>query len=209
MTLEALAALIAATVIISLSPGPAVLLVLGHASAHGWRRTLWSVLGILLADGLLLALVLLGVGAIVQASATAFMALKWAGVAYLIYLGVKQIRAAGQGASANAQTVTKRASGPGLFREALIVSLLNPKAIAFMMAFFPQFVDPASATLGSLVLIGAVFLAAVGAVKTGYALLGGGLRNAFQTAKARRAFDRAGGGALIAAGLATAAASRS
>lgn len=126
----------AAFVLLLFLPGPGNLALIRSASKGGFAGGLASVLGLLLGDQILLWLTVAGVAALLKTYPPLFMALQWVGAAYLVWLGGKMLLA-------------KPGEGPGLqitpghyFRETLLITLLNPKAIMFYLAFFPQFIDP-------------------------------------------------------------------
>ena len=126
----------AAFVLLLFLPGPGNLALISSASKGGLSGGLASVLGLLVGDQMLLWLTVAGVAALLQTLPLLFMALQWLGAAYLMWLGYKMIAAkAGEGPSIQ---IT-----PGhYFRETMLITLLNPKAIMFYLAFFPQFIDP-------------------------------------------------------------------
>ncbi len=126
----------AAFVLLLFLPGPGNLALISSASKGGLSGGLASVLGLLVGDQMLLWLTVAGVAALLQTLPLVFMVLQWLGAAYLIWLGYKMIAAkAGEGPSIQ---IT-----PGhYFRETMLITLLNPKAIMFYLAFFPQFIDP-------------------------------------------------------------------
>jgi leucine efflux protein len=127
----------AAFVLLLFLPGPGNLALISSASKGGLAGGLASVFGLLLGDQILLWLTVAGVAAMLQTVPVLFAAVQWAGAAYLAWLGFKMITAKpGEGLSIQ---IT-----PGhYFRETLFITLLNPKAIMFYFAFFPQFIDPA------------------------------------------------------------------
>ena len=119
------------------TPGPTVLLALANGSRFGLRRSVAGMLGAVASDVVLVAAVALGLGALLAASEFWFSVVKWVGAAYLAWLGFKMLTA-------------KPGAKPVLnieprhyFKQAGLITLLNPKAIVFYMAFFPLFVDPA------------------------------------------------------------------
>jgi len=127
----------AAFVLLLFLPGPGNLALISSASKGGLAGGLAAVFGLLLGDQILLWLTVAGVAAMLQTVPALFAAVQWAGAAYLAWLGFKMITAKpGEGPSIQ---IT-----PGhYFRETLFITLLNPKAIMFYFAFFPQFIDPA------------------------------------------------------------------
>jgi threonine/homoserine/homoserine lactone efflux protein len=196
-------AFVAATVVMLAIPGPTILLVIGQSLGAGRRSALPLVAGVALGDLTAMTLSLAGLGALLATSATLFTVLKFAGAAYLVWLGVKLWRAPVE-ATATAPVSARRA-----MRDAYVVTALNPKGIAFFVAFVPLFVDAGSAFLPQAVVLVATFvlLAAVNAAI--YALLAARLSGAVRRPGVRRAFNRCGGTVLVGAGLATASLSRS
>ena len=201
MTTETWLAFALASLIAVMIPGPVVVFILGRSLSGGWRAALPTVAGVALGDGLALTASLVGLGALLSASASAFTAAKWIGACYLIWLGVRMWRAPVDEARA---LPARRA-----FRDAFVVTLLNPKSIAFFVAFVPQFLDARAAFLpqAAIILVTFVGLGAVNAL--GYALLAARLSVAMRGARMRGMFNRVGGSMLIGAGIATAAMRRS
>lgn len=201
MPLDTWLAFVAASTLLLVIPGPTVLLVVSHAMGRGWRVAAPMAAGVALGDLTAMTLSLVGVGALLAASATAFTVLKWVGAAWLVWLGVKLWRA---GSAARVGPRTDAAPPARMFAQAWLVTTLNPKSLIFFMAFVPQFLDPARpfapqaatavATFVALALLNAVAWAAAGA-RAGR-LAGDG--------RAMRLVHRTGGAALIAAGAAAA-----
>jgi threonine/homoserine/homoserine lactone efflux protein len=126
---------------LSLSPGPAVMLVIAYGLAQGARRSVWASLGILSANGLYFALSATSLGALLVASETFFQAIKWAGAAYLVYLGLAALL--GQPSPITVSRAAARAGSPGaIYVSGLTLQLANPKTLVFFAAILPQFVDP-------------------------------------------------------------------
>ena len=130
-----------AAVGLSLTPGPNSLLALTNGALHGHRRTLWTVAGGALGFVAVIALSMLGIGTLLQASASALLVLKWVGGAYLVWLGIQLWRAPPLQLQPSADTPFARRSQ--LFRQGLFAAVSNPKALLFYGAFLPQFLDPA------------------------------------------------------------------
>lgn len=180
-------------------PGPTILLVVGQSLGAGRRNALPLVAGVAFGDLTAMTLSLAGLGALLATSATAFTALKWAGAAYLVWLGVRLWHAPVEAAAAPAPTAQRA------LRQAYVVTALNPKGIAFFVAFVPQFLDPALPFLPQAALLVATFVA-LGALNAAlYALLAGRVSGAVARPAARRRLNRVGGSVLVGAGLATAA----
>ncbi len=126
---------------LSLSPGPAVMLVIAYGLAQGARRSLWASLGILSANGLYFALSATSLGALLVASETFFQAIRWAGAAYLVYLGLAALF--GQPSPITVSRSAARDGSPGaIYLSGLTLQLANPKTLVFFVAILPQFVDP-------------------------------------------------------------------
>lgn len=139
-------------------PGPGTLMLLASVGRGGMRGGLVAIAGLLLGDQVLIWLAALGVAAVLSAQPTLFRALQWAGAAYLIWIGLRLIFAR---ARIKSTVQTQAPPHDGYFRHALLVTLLNPKAIVFFMAFFPLFIDPATHRGALTFLAMAVTVAAV------------------------------------------------
>lgn len=133
----------------SFTPGPAVMLAVHNAMHFGWRRALWSSLGNISGLLVLSALCAVGLGALLRSSELAFTVVKLVGAGYLIWLGVQQWRRAvppaATAADDDAAEPAVSAQPRALYLRGLAVALTNPKAIAFLAALFPQFLEPARA----------------------------------------------------------------
>ncbi len=194
---------VAAASLLLIIPGPTVLLVIGYGLADG-RRALWAlVAGVALGDAVACAGSLAGLGALLSASAAAFTVVKAVGAAYLVWLGIGMVRSGGQAAA----SAPPRPAGRKFFH-AFTVTALNPKSILFFVAFLPQFVSPAAPALPQLVLLGATFVVLAVANTTAYGYLAGAAGRRMQDPRLIGRLRRAGGGALIGAGLMTAVAAR-
>lgn len=196
MDLELWLTFVVAYTVISLIPGPSVLLVTGQALTKGTRAAFVCILGELLGGVVLVALSLFGVGSILAASSELFQIVKWAGVAYMAYLGVTQIleaRRQNEITLSQPQDPNDAAS----FRAGFFTAVLNPKAIIFYVAFLSQFLDPDSNiyTQFAIVVISSTVIVAL--VLGGYALLAGQARRTFRSPKAQRRFGYTGGGCLL------------
>ncbi len=207
MALDLWLAFVAASTALLLIPGPTVLLVLSYALSQGRRVAVASATGVALGDFVAMTASLLGLGALVLASATLFSVLKWVGAAYLIYLGVRMLRSAPSGGLE--QLADTEIAGRGVFWHAAAVTALNPKSIAFFIAFVPQFVSVGPPLLPQFAILIATFvgLAAVNALA--YALLADRLRQTIRKPGVIAWLTRGGGVALIGMGVMTAAVRRS
>lgn len=196
----------AASMALLLIPGPTVLLAVSYALSQGRRVALATALGVTLGDTIAMTASLAGLGALVLASATLFTLLKWAGAAYLVYLGISMLRTAGTSppdAVTMAPVETRR-----VFRHACTVTALNPKSITFFIAFVPQFVDPARPLLGQFALMEVTFVGLAAVNVLAYALLAAYLRRYLARPGTHVWLHRFGGTALIGLGTAAALAKR-
>jgi len=207
VNLEIWVAFVLAATVILIIPGPTILLVISQAISHGRKAVIPLVAGVTLGDFTAMTLSLLGLGAILAASSVLFSALKWIGAVYLIYLGIKLWRSNPE--QRNISFSKARTSNQSLFKGAFFVTALNPKSIAFFVAFLPQFVSSRSETFPQFLLLGSTFLFLATLNATLYAIFAGHLRDRLQNSKVRRWLNRGGGSALICAGFVTAALKRS
>lgn len=197
MPLDLYLAFIAACVVLIAIPGPNVALIVANSVAHGARYGLMTVAGTASAMVLQLALVVLGASALLGMLANLFDWLRWLGVAYLVWLGVRTWRAA---ATDLAGTQAEPRSMASIFSRGFAVSLANPKTLLFYAAFLPQFVGmgDGEATYQLLLLAGTFLVVAV-LLDGAWALLAGRLRSLLQ-ARARLR-NRITGSLLIGAGV--------
>jgi len=191
----------AAAGVLLVMPGPTLMLVTAYA-ADGGRRTGWSTVpGVMLGDLTAMTCSLAGLGAVMAASATAFNVLKWIGAAYLVWLGVKMWRQSG-----SLPAMSKNGPpGRGMFSHAFVVTALNPKSIAFFVAFMPQFINQSASALPQLAILGATFILLAGLSVTLCAYLAGSMAGLMRRPQTHKIMSRTGGGLLMGAGLMTAA----
>jgi threonine/homoserine/homoserine lactone efflux protein len=192
-------AFVAAVVVLMLIPGPNVALIVANSVAYGPRYGLLTVAGASSAMVAQLALTALGMTELLGTIGVWFAYLRWVGVAYLIYLGITQWRAAPVDLTA---TRPEPKSFRAIYLRALLVSLTNPKTLFFYGAFFPQFIS-ASRPLGAqIAILSATFLAVAILIDGGWALVAGRARGLL--ASRGRLRNRISGGVLIGAGAALA-----
>ncbi|NOE33567.1 LysE family translocator [Ruegeria sp. HKCCD7318] len=196
-------AFVAASTALLLIPGPTVLLVLSYALSKGRSVAVASATGVAVGDLVAMTASLLGLGALVLASATLFSVLKWVGAAYLVWLGIKLLRSApagGLGTIDTARDVTAR----NVFGHAAAVTALNPKSIAFFIAFVPQFLRPTEPLGPQFAILIATFVGLAWLNALAYALLADRLRRLIGRASVITAMTRFGGLTLVGMGVATA-----
>lgn len=201
MTFEVYLAYVAACVVLLFIPGPTILLVVSYAMTHGRRSAFATIFGVMVGDAVAMGLSLLGLGALLMTSARLFTAMKVLGACYLVYLGVKMWRAPGLVDESSREI--EQASRRGMALDAFTVTVLNPKSGMFFIAFLPQFMDGSRPLLPQILLLGGTFLALALTSVTLYALLASEIRKVIENPAVSKAVNRAGGGALIGAGVLT------
>ena len=196
-----LAFVVASTVILVI-PGPTIILVVSQVVAHGRPSVIPLVAGVLLGDFVAMTLSLLGLGALMATSAVLFTLFKWVGAGYLIFLGLKlwMVNPQAQPLHGPGAQVAKRSH----LRDSFVVTALNPKSIAFFVAFMPQFVHVDRPVSLQFLTLGATFLTLAVVNAALYAIFAERLSLAMQRERVRRWFNRCGGSALIGAGIVTA-----
>lgn len=202
MSFEHWLAFCAASAILLAIPGPTVLLVISYALGHGRRVAFATVAGVTLGDFTAMTASMLGLGALLATSATVFMVLKWAGAAYLVYLGMKLWRALVAEGDATADLPDAPRERPSrIFTHAYLVTALNPKSLIFFVAFLPQFLDAHGHVVTQLAIFEATFLALATANASLYALLAAMARQQIRRPRVQRIVNRTGGTLMIGAGV--------
>ena len=203
MSLDLWLAFVAASTVLLLIPGPTILLVLSYALSKGRSVALASAAGVALGDLTAMTASLAGLGALVMTSAMLFSVLKWVGAAYLLWMGYKLLRSApasGMQEMARKTDITAR----GVFGHAAAVTALNPKSIAFFIAFVPQFLRPEQPLVPQFVLLIATFVGLAALNALAYALLADRLRSWIGRPRVITGLTRTGGLTLMGMGVATA-----
>lgn len=193
MDLHLWLAFVATYTVISIIPGPSVLMVTGLALARGTKAAFWCIVGDLLAGVVLIALSLFGVGAILATSAALFQGVKWAGVLYMAYLGYSQIRHAKHAGPTDLAARVAHSS----IRSGFLTGVLNPKAIAFYMAFLAQFLNSQENIWPQFLILVPTATLIVGVVLSGYVLVAVRAQRVFTSRRAMQRFGYAGGGFLL------------
>jgi len=193
------------------TPGPSAILCVSHGVAHGALRTVSTIVGGMSASLTLMMLSALGLGAVIAASDTLFLVIKYLGAAYLVYLGVSTWRAPPQSFDLPATDAARGgtpATGRVLFRRGFLVGIGNPKDLLFFGSLFPQFIDPDRPLVAQLLVLGATWLVVDGAVMMAYAKGGAALAKRLKGSRLGKAFNRVTGGAFVVAGGALAVTQR-
>lgn len=198
MTLEIWLAFVAASLVLLVLPGPTILTVIGYSLAHGRKANVPLVAGVALGDCTALLLSIVGLGALLKTSALWFTAVKLVGGCYLVYLGIKMLRAS-RGEVALA--APPASSALHLFTNTYLVTALNPKGIIFFVAFLPQFLVPNGQETSQLTLLAATFVILATINATLYAAFAATARRLLQAPALHRRFHLLGGSLLTGAGL--------
>ncbi|RPE01098.1 homoserine/homoserine lactone efflux protein [Candidatus Pantoea deserta] len=193
------------TTILSLSPGSGAINTMSTGISHGYRGAAASISGLQLGLGIHIVLVGIGLGALFSQSLLAFEILKWAGAAYLVWLGIQQWRSAG---AIDLNAVSKAMPRRRLFQRALLVNLTNPKSIVFLAALFPQFILPHQPQAIQYLVLGATTIVVDIIVMIGYATLATRIAAWIKGPKQMKLLNRIFGGLFMAVGALLASARR-
>ena len=189
-----------ATLALNLAPGPDMTYVAARSLGQGRRAGMISACGISAGCLFHVAMAAIGVAVLLRAWPEAYVAIRIAGAAYLIYLGVGLIRRARSGAALSANTSPDDEGA--IFRQGIITNVLNPKVALFFLAFLPQFVDPAAGSPAMQTLgLGAWFITSGTLVNVGVAWLVSEVRGLFESRSGRAWFQRVSGAILIVLGV--------
>jgi homoserine/homoserine lactone efflux protein len=195
MNPELFAAFLLITLVLFLTPGPIVTLVIATGATQGTRAALITVAGTTLGNAVLLVAIAFGLSFVLRHAGALFEILRWAGAAYLIWLGIQAWRQAGK------SEISAAPSGRVHFWRGVAVALSNPKSIAFFTAFLPQFVDPALPAAPQLAVMCAVSSLLAATTDSAYAVAAGVGRAWFMQPARVKLLGRLSGLALIGGGL--------
>ncbi|MGO7033627.1 LysE family translocator [Rhizobium ruizarguesonis] len=201
-------AFLSAAVLLNLSPGPDIAFILGHTMRSGKRAGFSALFGVWSGACLHVLMAALGLSAILAASAVAFSTVKWIGAAYLVWLGIQALRSGGGNGLIKA--AGERLSVARIYRQGILVSLLNPKVAIFFLAFLPQFVvEGAGPAWAQLLLHGGLIIVVAAFIEPPLVLLGGRLADAIRhNQKIGLWLDRGLGALFVALGVRLALSSR-
>lgn len=158
MTLSTWLLYVAAVLVLTMSPGPSVLMCISTSVNLGARKAFVVSLGSTSAIVCIMVLSMLGLGAVLAASETLFGVLKWAGAAYLAYLGIRSLLSRSTEIAVEGQQGASQASNRQVFGQGFLVGASNPKALLFFGALFPQFIDPTAPQAPQLLVLGLTFV---------------------------------------------------
>ncbi|WP_312041771.1 homoserine/homoserine lactone efflux protein [Erwinia sp.] len=205
MTIQWWLAYLLTTSILSLSPGSGAINTMSTGISHGYRGAAASISGLQVGLAMHIVLVGIGLGALFSQSVLAFEVLKWAGAAYLIWLGIQQWRSAG---AIDLQAVAKAMPRRKLFKRAVLVNLTNPKSIVFLAALFPQFILPHQPQAMQYLVLGVTTVVVDIIVMIGYATLAQRIAAWIKGPKQMKLLNRLFGGMFMAVGALLACARR-
>ena len=188
------------TFVVVLSPGPAAIAVSSEAASAGGKCSLWVIFGIALANVVFFVLSGTGIAALILASHTLFLVIKWVGVLYLLYLGLSAIFSTSGGMRIEASQASKR-SNTSRFLRGFVLELSNPKALLYFSALLPQFIDPSQGVFTQLAVLCVITFVIDFTCYSFYALLGVKSTGLGFRPNVINWINRAAGSLLIFAGL--------
>jgi threonine/homoserine/homoserine lactone efflux protein len=198
MSLQAYLAFVAACIALALLPGPIVTLVIANGLRHGTRAALTNVLGAQAGLAIVIGVVAIGLTSLMATMGYWFDWVRFAGAAYLVWLGFRLIRSPVEGVSTDA--LPPPPPRGGFFLQGFLVLLSNPKVLVFFGAFIPQFMDMSKPHFPQVALLGATFMVTAVMTDMLYALLAGRARKFF-SARRTRLVSRISGGFMIGGGI--------
>jgi threonine/homoserine/homoserine lactone efflux protein len=197
MSLQVYLAFVAACIALALLPGPIVTLLIANGLRHGTRAALTNIAGVQVGIAIVMAIVAIGLTSLMATMGYWFDWVRFAGAAYLVWLGIKLIRAPVEGVNAEEQPAPPRG---GFFLQGFLVTLSNPKLLVFFGAFIPQFVDMSKDHVSQVALLGITFMITGAITDSIYALLAGRAR-LFFSKRRTRLLSRISGGFMIGGGI--------
>jgi threonine/homoserine/homoserine lactone efflux protein len=197
MSLQAYLAFVAACIALALLPGPVVTLMIANGLRYGTRAALTNILGVQAGLAIVIGVVAVGLTSLMATMGYWFDWVRFAGAAYLVWLGFKLIRAPVEGVELDTPPPPPRG---GFFLQGFVVLLSNPKVLVFFGAFIPQFMDMSRDHVSQVTLLGVTFMVIAGMTDAVYALLAGRARRFF-SARRTRALSRISGGFMIGGGI--------
>jgi threonine/homoserine/homoserine lactone efflux protein len=196
MSTELYLAFVAACIALALLPGPIVTLVIANGLRHGTRAALTNIAGVQAGVAIVIGIVAIGLTSLMATMGYWFDWVRFAGAAYLVWLGIRLIREPVAGVEADAPPPPRG----GFFLQGFLVALSNPKLLVFFGAFIPQFVDLSHDHLSQVTLLGVTFMVIAALTDATYALLAGRVRRFF-SARRTRTLSRVSGSFMIGGGI--------
>ncbi|MGF1752968.1 homoserine/homoserine lactone efflux protein [Vibrio makurazakiensis] len=196
-------AYVVTAIVFSLAPGSGTVNSISNGLSYGTRKSLASIAGLQIGLAFHIMLVGAGIGALVAQSALAFTIIKWVGVVYLVWLGIQKWR---DRSSMIAQQDVESLSGFTLMRKAVLINLTNPKSIVFLVALFPQFLNPSEPQLPQLLVLGVTTVIIDGVVMLGYTSLAAQMGRFIRSDRVMGRINKIFGGMFMGCGALLAAA---
>ncbi|EKO3550901.1 homoserine/homoserine lactone efflux protein [Vibrio fluvialis] len=196
-------AYVATAIVFSLAPGSGTVNSISNGLSYGTRKSLASIAGLQIGLAIHIMLVGAGIGALVAQSALAFTIIKWVGAVYLVWLGIQKWR---DRSSLVADAATQTLSAGTLLRKAVLINLTNPKSIVFLVALFPQFLDPARDQMTQLLVLGITTVTIDSFVMLGYTSLASQMGCFIRSDRIMRKINRVFGSMFMGCGALLAAA---
>jgi len=197
MSLHLYFAFVAACIALALLPGPVVTLMIANGLRYGTRAALTNIAGVQAGLAIVIGIVAVGLTSLMATMGYWFDWVRFAGAAYLVWLGIRLVRSPVEGVSVDAPPPPPRG---GFFLQGFVVLLSNPKVMVFFGAFIPQFVDMSRDHVSQVALLGVTFMVIAGMTDAVYALLAGRARHFF-SARRTRLLSRLSGGVMIGGGI--------
>jgi threonine/homoserine/homoserine lactone efflux protein len=197
MSQQAYLAFVAACIALALLPGPVVTLIIANGLRHGTRAALINVAGAQVGLAIVIGIVAIGLTSLMATMGYWFDWVRFAGAAYLVWLGIKLVWSPVEGVSADAPPPPPRG---GFFLQGFLVLLSNPKVLVFFGAFIPQFMDLNQPYLPQVAILGVTFMVTAAITDAVYALLAGRARRFFSKERTRMV-SRISGGFMIGGGI--------
>ncbi|MBY7877200.1 homoserine/homoserine lactone efflux protein [Vibrio fluvialis] len=196
-------AYVATAIVFSLAPGSGTVNSISNGLSYGTRKSLASIAGLQIGLAIHIMLVGAGIGALVAQSALAFTIIKWVGAVYLVWLGIQKWR---DRSSLVADAATQTLSAGTLLRKAVLINLTNPKSIVFLVALFPQFLDPTRDQMTQLLVLGITTVTIDSFVMLGYTSLASQMGRFIRSDRIMRKINRVFGSMFMGCGALLAAA---
>lgn len=208
MTIESWIIYLALVTAATATPGPAVLFIVTNSTLYGWKKAIYAALGNIIGLLFLGIIAITGLGTILNTSVTFFNILKYAGAAYLVYLGLKLISQKHSSFSSIKENIDSTdITSKKIFSQALAVAISNPKAIVFLTALFPQFINIDEALIPQFLLLITTLMSFSFFFLMSYALLAQRIKNWLNKSERIKNFNMASGSIFIGFGLLLAASS--
>ncbi len=198
MSLEVLITYVIASAIIVVVPGPNIMLVVNDSINGGFKRGLLTILGIMAGNLLLIGLSMIGLAALMTWFSWLFTIIKWAGVCFLLFLGISQLRASFKPTPAAGPP---QAGNGRLFLKGFLVAATNPKGLLFAGAFFPQFLDARAPLIPQMIILILTLMLVAGLIMTAYAYAGNLAAKMLKSERFKKLSQRVSGAVLIFFGI--------